>query len=97
MSDGGEIVRIIFREERVAGAQRRIMDAKMFLEHLATPADREEPLARRGAATIVPAQVGSRLFAFENGGHARLFRLWPVSRYVSAITALRQADFHRAR
>ena len=74
MPDGGEIVRIIFRKERIAGAQGGVMDAEMFLEHLAAPAERTEPFARRVAATIVAAQIGPRLFAFENRGHARLFR-----------------------
>jgi hypothetical protein len=72
------------------------MDAKMSLQHLAAPADRTEPLVRRRAATIIPAQIGSRLFAFENRGHPRLFRLGPVGRYVGPVTALGQGDFRRA-
>ena len=86
-------MRIVFREEGITGAQGGVMDAEMFFEHLAAPADRTKPFACCFAKAIVPAQIGARLLAFENRGHARLSSLWTVRRHVGAITTLRQADF----
>jgi hypothetical protein len=68
--NGGEIVRIIFWKERIAGAQRGVMDAEMLFEHLSAPADRTKPLARRVATPVVAAQIWQRLFTFENCGYS---------------------------
>src|ERR1700682_1452540 len=81
--DSGKIVRIMFWKERIAGAQRGVMDAEMFFEHLTAPAGRTELLARRVAAAVVSAQIGQRLFAFENRSHAGLSWLWPIGCHVN--------------
>ena len=87
--DTGKIVRIIFRKERIAGAQRGVMDAEIFFEHFTALANRTEPLTRRVATAIVSPQIGQGLFAFKNRGHLRLLRLRSIGGYIGAISALR--------
>jgi hypothetical protein len=73
------------------------MDAEMFFQHLATPADRTKPLARRFPAAVVSPQIGQCLFALEDRSDAGLFWLGAIGCHVGAIPALRQGDFRSAR
>jgi hypothetical protein len=69
----------------------------MFLQEVASSAERAKALAcRRGLAVIV-AQVGQRLFTFENRGNRLFAEARSIGGDISPIPALRQSDFRGAR
>src|SRR2546423_8779222 len=72
MTDGVEIVRIIFGKKRITGAQGGVVNAQMLLENIAAVSERPKPLAGRRGFAIIAAQIGQRLFAFENRGDGLL-------------------------
>src|SRR5205814_7053097 len=83
--DGGEVVRIVFGEKRVARPERGIMDSEMFLQNLAASGNRTKPFPRGGAATIVAAQIRQRLFAFEDRRLARFLCPCAVRRHIGTV------------
>ena len=96
MLDRAEIVRVPLREEGLAGPQCRVMDAQIFLENLPPAVDRFESGQRLRAATIVAAQVGRGLFAFEDHGVAEgAVSLRSIGGDISAVTTLRERNFER--
>src|SRR6266576_6820059 len=72
------------------------MHSQMFLQNQASAMHRLQAFACLCAATIISAQISECLFALENSGRSRAFRLGPISGYIGAVATLRQADFNGA-
>jgi hypothetical protein len=96
VADRIEIMRVVFREKRVARPQGGVMHAEMFLEHLAASADGSKTFARRGCLAIIPAQIGPRLLALENRGDGPLSGARAIGSNIRAVAALGQTDFRGA-
>ena len=69
MTDGIEVVRIIFREKRIPSAQGGVMNPQMFLQDIAPASERMKALACRRRFAIITSQIRQRLFAFKNRGN----------------------------
>ena len=95
MLNDGKVVPVEFRKERVGQAQRRVVDAQVFLQDLAPAMHRVEALACCRCATIIPPQIEARLLAFEDRGDGVCAR--PAGRHIRAVTAARKTDFQGAR
>src|SRR5256885_7624292 len=96
MTDCVEIMGIVFGEKRIASPQGGVVNAKMFFENFTPARERAKTFARRRGFAIVPAQIGSRLFAFEDRSHGRFAEARSIGCDIGAIAALGQTDFSRA-
>lgn len=87
MADRCEIHRFKFWEQGISAAQGRMMEAQQTLQYGAALLQFRQPRKVQRQIVVVPQEVGARLFAFKEGGHANLAGGIgrPVGRHVSAI------------
>jgi hypothetical protein len=68
----------------------------MFFEDLTPSGEGAKAFPRRRGLTIIPAQIGQRLLAFEDRGDRLLAWSRSIGRDIGAITALRETHFRCA-